>query len=152
MQSICKTLKNCYSLLMILKTKLKKTQCHYEKTNEKFPKKTMGFPVISVPLGFYPEGTPIEHDSGGLVTWAPGIPSVSNATLYIILLYKYLFSSQLLYPLLHQGLLRWKAPADSISLLDAHRGTWKRASAAKISHNGTQRCPAKSPESLNSFQ
>jgi amidase len=34
----------------------------------------MGFPVISVPLGFYPEGTPIEYDSGGLVTMAPGMP------------------------------------------------------------------------------
>lgn len=34
----------------------------------------MGFPVISVPLGFYPEATPIEHDSGGLVTLAPGMP------------------------------------------------------------------------------
>ena len=34
----------------------------------------MGFPVISVPLGFYPEGTPIQHDSGDLVTVAPGMP------------------------------------------------------------------------------
>jgi amidase len=34
----------------------------------------MGIPVISVPLGFYPEGTPIEHDSRGLVTMPPGIP------------------------------------------------------------------------------
>ena len=34
----------------------------------------MGFPVITVPLGFFPEGTPVEHDSGGLVTVAPGMP------------------------------------------------------------------------------
>lgn len=34
----------------------------------------MGFPVISVPLGFYPEGTPIQHDSGDLFTVAPGMP------------------------------------------------------------------------------
>ncbi|KAI1131859.1 amidase signature domain-containing protein [Nemania abortiva] len=33
-----------------------------------------GNPVISVPLGVYPEGTPIEHDEvDGLVTVAPGI-------------------------------------------------------------------------------
>lgn len=34
----------------------------------------MGFPVKSVPLGSYPEVTPIKHDSGGLVTVAPGMP------------------------------------------------------------------------------
>lgn len=34
----------------------------------------MGFPVIIVPLGFYPEGTPVEHDKGGLVKVAPGMP------------------------------------------------------------------------------
>ena len=34
----------------------------------------MGFPVITLPLGFYPEGTPVEHNSGGFVTMAPGIP------------------------------------------------------------------------------
>lgn len=34
-----------------------------------------GSPVISVPIGVYPEGTPIEHDkTGTLVTVAPGIP------------------------------------------------------------------------------
>ena len=34
----------------------------------------MGFPVITVPLGFFPEGTPIEHDNGGMVKVAPGMP------------------------------------------------------------------------------
>jgi amidase len=36
----------------------------------------MGFPVISVPLGFYPEGTLVEREDrkGGLVKVAPGIP------------------------------------------------------------------------------
>ena len=34
----------------------------------------MGFPVIMVPLGYYPDGTPVEHDSEGMVTVAPGMP------------------------------------------------------------------------------
>ncbi|KAK0110115.1 hypothetical protein ONS95_002770 [Cadophora gregata] len=36
----------------------------------------MGFPFISVPLGFWPEDTPIEREDrkGGLVRKAPGIP------------------------------------------------------------------------------
>jgi len=36
----------------------------------------MGFPVIAVPLGFWPEGTPIEVENRkpGLVEVAPGIP------------------------------------------------------------------------------
>jgi amidase len=36
----------------------------------------MGFPLIAVPWGFWPEGTPIEVESrkGGLVKVAPGIP------------------------------------------------------------------------------
>jgi len=36
----------------------------------------MGFPELSVPLGFYPEGTPIQHDGDRphLVKVAPGIP------------------------------------------------------------------------------
>jgi amidase len=36
----------------------------------------MGFPVISVPLGFYPEDTPVEKEDRreGLVKVAPGIP------------------------------------------------------------------------------
>ncbi|KAI0099690.1 putative amidase [Nemania sp. FL0031] len=36
----------------------------------------MGFPVISVPLGFWPEGTPIKYDARDprLVKVAPGIP------------------------------------------------------------------------------
>lgn len=36
----------------------------------------MGFPELSVPLGFYPEGTPITHDQDEphLVQVAPGIP------------------------------------------------------------------------------
>lgn len=36
----------------------------------------MGFPVIAVPLGFYPEGTPVEKENrgNGLVKVAPGIP------------------------------------------------------------------------------
>jgi amidase len=36
----------------------------------------MGFPFISVPLGFWPEDTPIEHENrkNGLVKKAPGIP------------------------------------------------------------------------------
>jgi amidase len=33
----------------------------------------MGFPVISIPLGYFPEGTPVEHDEG-LVVLAPGMP------------------------------------------------------------------------------
>ena len=33
----------------------------------------MGFPVIAVPLGFWPEGTPLEKGTGDLVTVAPGI-------------------------------------------------------------------------------
>ncbi|CRL31249.1 Amidase [Penicillium camemberti] len=33
----------------------------------------MGFPVISIPLGYFPEGTPIEYDQG-LVVQAPGMP------------------------------------------------------------------------------
>ncbi|KAJ9490380.1 hypothetical protein VN97_g2871 [Penicillium thymicola] len=33
----------------------------------------MGFPVISIPLGYFPEETPIEHDQG-LVVQAPGMP------------------------------------------------------------------------------
>ncbi len=33
----------------------------------------MGFPVMSIPLGYFPEGTPIEYE-GGLVSRAPGIP------------------------------------------------------------------------------
>lgn len=36
----------------------------------------MGFPVLGVPLGFYPEGTPVELDDckPHLVWVAPGIP------------------------------------------------------------------------------
>jgi len=36
----------------------------------------MGFPELSLPLGFYPEGTPIQHDGDEphLVKVAPGIP------------------------------------------------------------------------------
>ncbi|KAI1357761.1 amidase [Xylaria arbuscula] len=36
----------------------------------------MGFPVMSVPLGFWPEETPIEYDTRnlGLIKTAPGIP------------------------------------------------------------------------------
>lgn len=34
----------------------------------------MGFPVMTVPLGFYSDGIPIEHDHGGMVTVAPGMP------------------------------------------------------------------------------
>ncbi|KAK7409129.1 hypothetical protein QQX98_008679 [Neonectria punicea] len=36
----------------------------------------MGFPVLGVPLGFYPEDTPVEHDSRipNLVKLAPGMP------------------------------------------------------------------------------
>jgi len=33
----------------------------------------MGFPAMAIPLGFWPEGTPIE-EKGGLVKVAPGIP------------------------------------------------------------------------------
>jgi amidase len=33
----------------------------------------MGFPVMSVPLGYFPDGTPIEYENG-LVSRAPGIP------------------------------------------------------------------------------
>ena len=34
----------------------------------------MGFPVMCVPLGFWPEDTPVQKGNGGLVTRAPGIP------------------------------------------------------------------------------
>lgn len=36
----------------------------------------MGFPELSVPLGFYPEGTPISYDADKphLIRVAPGIP------------------------------------------------------------------------------
>ena len=34
----------------------------------------MGFPAMAVPLGFWPEGTPIKKGNGDLVTVAPGIP------------------------------------------------------------------------------
>ena len=34
----------------------------------------MGFPVIAVPLGYCPQGTPIKIGTGDLVTVAPGIP------------------------------------------------------------------------------
>jgi amidase len=33
----------------------------------------MGFPVITVPLGFYPEGTPVQKEHG-LIKRAPGVP------------------------------------------------------------------------------
>lgn len=34
----------------------------------------MSFPVMTVPLGFWPEGTPIQRGNGDLVSRAPGIP------------------------------------------------------------------------------
>jgi amidase len=36
----------------------------------------MGFPLVSVPLGFWPEGTPIEYENKerGIIEVAPGIP------------------------------------------------------------------------------
>jgi len=37
----------------------------------------MGFPVVAIPLGFWPEDTPVEK-KGGLVKAAPGIPLVSS--------------------------------------------------------------------------
>lgn len=40
--------------------------------NDLAPK--MGFPVITVPLGFHPEGTPIEYDREGVAKVAPGMP------------------------------------------------------------------------------
>jgi hypothetical protein len=33
----------------------------------------MGFPVMSVPLGYFPEGTTVEH-AQGFVIRAPGMP------------------------------------------------------------------------------
>lgn len=39
----------------------------------------VGFPLITVPLGFYPEGTPVEmHKRGEMILYAPGIPFVSH--------------------------------------------------------------------------
>ncbi|RDW67052.1 hypothetical protein BP5796_09801 [Coleophoma crateriformis] len=35
----------------------------------------VGYPLITVPLGFYPEGTPVEmHKRGKMILYAPGIP------------------------------------------------------------------------------
>lgn len=38
----------------------------------------MGFPVISVPFGYFPVGTPIEYENG-LIIRAPGMPQVYPA-------------------------------------------------------------------------
>ncbi len=54
----------------------------------------MGFPVITVPLGFHPDGILIEHDHGGMITVAPGMPcvsAISPCTVSIVLMSRILF-------------------------------------------------------------
>jgi amidase len=39
---------------------------------------TVGAPIVSVPMGFYPAGTPVSKNSWGLVEAAPNIPYVTS--------------------------------------------------------------------------
>jgi amidase len=62
----------------------------------------MGYPVISVPLGFWPEGTPVKKENNNLVKVAPGMPYVSpfqlQVTTNIII--------KVLYPFYHEWISR----------------------------------------------